>query len=47
MLPICLKFQNLKNEKLLFRCLPLNSLTESGKCFEPFTRGPCEVGVNN
>ncbi|XP_023320382.1 uncharacterized protein LOC111695330 [Eurytemora carolleeae] len=26
------------------RCLPLNSLTESGKCFEPFTRGPCEFG---
>jgi len=26
------------------RCLPKNSLTKEGKCFQPYTRGPCRFG---
>ena len=26
------------------RCLPRNSLTPQGKCFQPYTRGPCNFG---
>eukprot|EP00090_Calanus_glacialis_P000030 TRINITY_DN10028_c0_g1_i1.p1 TRINITY_DN10028_c0_g1~~TRINITY_DN10028_c0_g1_i1.p1 ORF type:complete len:456 (+),score=54.49 TRINITY_DN10028_c0_g1_i1:139-1506(+) len=26
------------------RCLPKNSLTPQGKCFQPYTRGPCKFG---
>merc|ERR1719244_2008325 len=26
------------------RCLPKNSLTTAGQCFQPYTRGPCRFG---
>jgi len=26
------------------RCLPENSLTDTGMCYEPYTRGPCQFG---